>query len=115
MLFALTLLAQEDGAVPKDGVNPFNTFMLPMILVMAAFFFLIVLPAQRKEKKQREQLLTNLKKNDEVITTSGIIGVVQTIRKEEDEVTLKVDDNTRLRVLLSSIARIRTPKEGPKT
>ena len=86
--------------------------MLPMLAIMALFFFLIILPAQRREKKQREMIMAALKKNDEVVTAAGIIGVVAHIKDNADEVTLKIDDNARIRVLKSSIVRIVTKEEG---
>jgi preprotein translocase subunit YajC len=114
MLAALILFAQETAPDVKDpsGAPPFAS-MLPLLLIVGAFFLLIILPAQRKEKKQREMLMTNLKKNDEVLTTSGIIGIVQNIRPEEDEVTIKIDDNCKVRMKKSSIAQILKTKEEP--
>ena len=56
-----------------------------------------------------------MKKNDEVRTASGIIGVISTIQPDSDQVTLKLEDNARVRVLKSSIVRIlkkEEPKEG---
>ena len=108
--------AKTDPNAKKEGGGLFDGgggMMIPMVLIMAAFFFLIILPAQRREKKQRETVMSNLKKNDEVITTAGIIGIVQNIKENGDEVTLKIDDNgARIRVLKSSIARI-VPKDEP--
>ena len=108
MLYAVTtLLAQAEKDVPAEGMPAWLQF-LPPIVIIALFFFLIILPAQRREKKQRETLSSSLKKNDEVITSAGIIGVVQNIKPDEDEVTLKIDDNVRIRVLKSSIVRIKS-------
>jgi preprotein translocase subunit YajC len=107
MLHTMILFAQDAPApAPGAGANPLGP-LLPLIIIMALFFFLIVLPGQKRERKQREELLTRLKKNDEVITTSGIIGIVTSIKEPGDEVTIKSED-TRLRVLKSSIARIVT-------
>ena len=53
-------------------------------------------------------MLGALKKNDRVITAGGVYGVVTNVHREADEVTLKVDEssNVKLRVTLSSIARV---------
>ncbi len=116
MLAALILFAQDaapgEGKAPAEGLSQLlQTPMVPIVLMFAAFFFLIILPAQRKEKKQREMLLTNLKKGYEVLTSSGIIGIVQNLRPEEDEVTIKIDDNCKVRMKKSSIAQIIKAKE----
>jgi preprotein translocase subunit YajC len=110
MLYALILMAQEEGAKPQpDGGfgglltgNP----LIPMMLIMAAFFFLIILPSQRRQKQEREAISTGLKENDEVVTSAGIIGIVAYIKENADEVALKIDGNARIRVLKSSIVRI---------
>ena len=87
------------------------TAVVLVLGLMILFFFVVILPAQRKQKREAEALMTGMKKNDEVVTASGIIGVVQTIKDEE--VILKIDDNARIRVLKSTIVRIlNAPKEG---
>lgn len=115
MLYALTLLAQEGAAPGKEGGGFLGGggMLLPMLVIMALFFFLIILPAQRRERKQREEIMAKLKKNDEVVTNAGIIGVVTSIKEGADEVTLKSED-TKLRVLRSSIVRILTKDTGIK-
>src|SRR5947209_6130730 len=112
MLYSLILLAQQQGDAPARAPGLLDSPLLPMLVIMVMFFFLIFLPGQRRERKQREELLGGLKKNDEVVTSSGIVGIVTSIKEGADEVTLKSED-TRLRVLKSSIVRILT-KEAPK-
>ena len=56
-------------------------------------------------------MLTNLKKNDKVITTAGIYGTVISVAEKEDEVVVKVDDNTRLKMLKGAIMRNITNEE----
>ncbi len=120
MLFSqLVLFAQEvvegvkDGA-PKDGGGgaPGLVSLVPIVLIFGVFYFLIILPSQRKERKQREAIFAALKKNDEVVTSGGIIGIVQTIK--DDEVILKLEDNAKVRLLKSSITRI-IPKDSQNT
>jgi preprotein translocase subunit YajC len=106
MLNALILFAQEAPDGKPDGFFNLQNPLPFMLVIMALFFFLIILPSQRRQKKEREQIMSNLKKNDEVITSSGIIGIIANVKDNADEVTLKIDDNARLRVLKSSIVRI---------
>ena len=107
MLQALILFAQADDKPTPDPLMS----MLPIMAIGVLFFFLILMPKSRQQRKEQEALLANLKKNDEVVTSSGIIGIVTNIKETGDEVTLKIDDNARIRVLKSSIVRI-VPKEG---
>ena len=71
------------------------------------FYFLMIRP-QRREQARRQAMLAEIKKNDRVITAGGIYGVVTNVHREANEVTIKVDEatNTKLRVTLSSIARV---------
>jgi len=101
-----------EGEDKKGPGGLFDNPILPLLIVMVLFFFFIILPAQRRQKKEQESVLANLKKNDEVVTAAGIIGIVSLIKDNEDEVTLKIDDNARIKVLKSSIVRIRN-KEAP--
>jgi preprotein translocase subunit YajC len=114
LLFADVAVAQ--GADPaKDPMGSFFSSPLPvMLLVLAGMWFFIILPSQRKEKKQRETILSALKKNDEVLTSSGFIGTVANLREGEDEVTIKLDDNCKVRMKKSSIVQILKAKEDPK-
>jgi preprotein translocase subunit YajC len=115
MLFALaTLLAQaaDPAKGPGEGAPAWTQFM-PIILMVVAFYFILFLPS-RRERQQRAALLATLKKNDEVETSGGIFGVVQSIKESGDEVVLKLEDNAKMRVRRSSIARI-VPKESAAT
>ena len=108
MLFALMLLADgEQGGAP--AWTPF-LMLLPMVLV---FYLFVMRPAKRQEA-QRQALVNALKKNDKVLTSSGIIGTVVSISEKEDEVTVRVDDNCKLRMLKSSINRNLTQEEAAK-
>ena|SRR5262245_48605830 len=112
MLFALHFLfAQGDGGAQQQG-SPLFTF-LPMILLMVFAYFLLLRPANRQRKEQ-QAMLGALKKNDKVITSGGLIGIVSGIK--DDEVTLKVDDssNVRLRVTKGSIVRVVREEEAAK-
>lgn len=111
MLASLVLWA--DAAKPAmEPTAPWWSGLMPIVLMVVAFFFLVILPGQRREKRMREAIDNALKKNVEVVTSGGIIGVVAHVKEGGDEVTLKIDDNARMRVLRSSIVRVLTPQEN---
>lgn len=97
-------LAQAGGAQETPGI--FAMFW-PILAIAFLFYFLLVRP-QRREQSQRDVMIASLKKNDRVVTIGGIYGVITNIRREADEVTIKVDEatNTKLRVTLGAIARV---------
>jgi preprotein translocase subunit YajC len=110
-MFAHSLLLLADGTAPGGGTpqgggDPFGGLgiMFPMILIFIVGYFLIMRPMRRQEA-DRKAMASNLKKNDKVLTAAGIYGTVVSFSETEDEVTVRVDDNTRLRMLKSSIVR----------
>src|SRR5713101_3982431 len=118
MLNTLILFAQvAEEEVKKGASEPSPFWQNPIILlpiIFALFYFVVLRPQQRKQRKEQEDMMTSLKKNDEVVTAAGIIGIVSHIKESGDEVTLKIDDNVRMRVLKSTIVRILKKEESPK-
>lgn len=116
MLYAFVLLAQAEKVAEKVAEKgaanepSLLSFLMPFFLIAIAFYFMIVVPGKR-ERQNRMKLISELKKNDEVLTSAGIYGVVHSIKDDADEVTLKIDDNARIRVLKSSIVTVIKPKE----
>ena len=108
---SLVLLA---GGEPGGGGLGFFSIFTLWIPILVVFYLLLILP-QRRERSRREAMLRALKKNDRVITVGGIHGVVTNVHQDAGEVTIKVDEatNTKLRITLSSIARV-VSEEGSK-
>ena len=104
--------------VAPAGQPPIWTFLPPIAAFLVLGFFLIVLP-QRRERQKHQSLITNLKKNDRVETIGGILGTVANVSPDGREVTIKVDDSTRIRFLARAIARVEpvgsTGTEGAKS
>jgi preprotein translocase subunit YajC len=88
--------------------------MLIMFLPIAVLFYFLMIRPKIQEDRNRQALLSSVKKNDKVITTGGIYGTVVAVSDKEDEVTVKVDDNTRLRMVKASIGRNLTNEEAAR-
>lgn len=90
-------------------MNPNNPVvnLFPILLIFLVMYFLLIRP-QMKQQRQLAQMQSKLKKNDEVVTTGGLHGTVVNVK--ERTVTLRVDDNVRLEVDKSAVARL--VKEG---
>jgi preprotein translocase subunit YajC len=110
MLATLILLAQEQA---RPTPAPWWYELLPFVFIAFMLYLFLLRPAQRQEQ-QRKALLASIKKNDRVLTTGGIYGTVVAISDKDDEVTVKVDDNCRLKMVKSSIARNLTNEEAAR-
>ena len=69
-------------------------------------FYLMVMRPAGRDRKKVEDLLANLKKNDRVLTSGGIIGSVVMLSQDGKEITLKVDDNTRIKFHRNFITKV---------
>jgi preprotein translocase subunit YajC len=99
-----------NGGDAKGGGEPgggLSAMLLPLVAIFVLFYFLLIRP-QKREQSRRLEMLAGVKKNDRVLTAGGVYGVVVNIRREADEVTLKVDEatGTKIRVTFGSIARV---------
>jgi preprotein translocase subunit YajC len=83
-------------------------FMMQMVAIFAIFYFLLIRP-QRKEQERHRNMISELKKGDEVVTNGGIIGTV--VHVQDDRLTIKTGENTRLVVERGRIARVVTGQE----
>src|SRR5262249_25285346 len=116
MLMTLLLLAQEStekpaGEAPSLLSNPL--MLVPLFILMYIF---IVLRPGKKQEAQRKAMLANLDKDDKILTNGGIIGWV--VSCSDDEVTLRIADNVKIKVVKSAIAHNYTKMDAaqaPKT
>ncbi|MFH1846916.1 MAG: preprotein translocase subunit YajC [Candidatus Omnitrophota bacterium] len=104
----LTLaFAQTAQAVPEPvAASPLMSLM-PIAMIFIIFYFLLIRP-QKKTQKEHEKMLKSLEKNTEVITSGGVYGTIVNI--QDDVVTLRVDDNTRIKIQRSSISQLKKSK-----
>jgi preprotein translocase subunit YajC len=100
---ALFMILQAAAQSPRSGGRGMLPFVIQMIAIMAIFYFLLIRP-QRKLAAKHQELLSNLAKNDEVVTEGGIIGTV--IHIQDDRITLRTAESTRIVVLRAKIARV---------
>ncbi|MCH8046087.1 MAG: preprotein translocase subunit YajC [Planctomycetes bacterium] len=107
-MFSITslLLLAQGG----EGFNLFGGSMLPAFLAIGVLFYFLMIRPQRRQQQKQKQTLADMKKNDRVITIGGIKGIVANIQREADEVTIKVDESTgvKLKVQISAIAQVIT-------
>ena len=94
--------------MPEQSAAPNPMAMLAPFVMMFAIFYFIVFRPQSKAKKDHENMVKGLKKHDEVVTSGGMFGTVMNVKS--DSITLKIDENVRVEVEPSAIARLVKPK-----
>jgi len=100
-LFDAILFAQGGMA------NFTKSIFFPLLLMFVVMYLLFFGPEKRRRAEQ-DQMQKDLKKNDVVITIGGIIGTVVSTSTDNQEVTIRIDDNSRMKILRNAIASKRT-------
>jgi preprotein translocase subunit YajC len=97
-------LAQDAAAqtAPQQGggLNSLLGF-LPIVLIFVVLYFLMIMPQQRRQKKHK-QMLEALKRGDRVVTSSGIHGIITTVR--EGSFLVKIAENTEIELDKGSVS-----------
>lgn len=104
---SISILLAQDGS---PGLP-----LWPLLVILGLVFYMMILGPDRRKRQQHTLMMENLKKNDQVVTIGGIKGTVTNVK--DDEVTIRIDEsnNTRIRVLKSSISRIDLGDSGEKS
>jgi preprotein translocase subunit YajC len=93
--------AAPAGTPAAQQGSPFG-LLFPMVLIFVVMYFLMIRPQQQQRKKQTK-LLETLKSGDKVVTSSGIVGVVITVK--DSTVSLRSAD-AKMEVTKASVTQI---------
>ena len=77
---------------------------IPLILIFVIFYFFLIRP-QQKRVKDHKTMVESLKRGDEVITSGGIIGVVERVM-EDDRIEVKLSDSVNVQIIKSTITSL---------
>lgn len=89
-------------------MNPAIQSLLPFVLLFLVFYLLLIRP-QMTQQKQRKELLSSLREGDKIRTICGIYGTIEKIR--DDELTVRIADNTRIRLARFGVESVIREKE----
>ena len=84
----------------EAGIGQF----IPLILIFVIFYFFLIRP-QQKRVKDHKAMVESLKRGDEVITSGGIIGVVDRVM-EDDRIEVTLADNVKVQIIKSTITSL---------
>ena len=77
---------------------------IPLILIFVIFYFFLIRP-QQKRVKEHKDMVSSLKRGDEVITSGGIIGIVDRVM-EDDRIEVTLADNVKVQIIRSTITSL---------
>jgi len=77
---------------------------IPLILIFVIFYFFLIRP-QQKRVKDHKAMVASLKRGDEVITSGGIIGIVDRVM-EDDRIEVTLADNVKVQIIKSTITSL---------
>ena len=77
---------------------------IPLILIFVIFYFFLIRPQQKRVKDHRT-MVQGLKRGDEVITSGGIIGIVDKVH-EDDKIDVVLGDNIKVQIIKSTITSL---------
>ncbi len=86
----------------QQSTVPWAMNVLPFVLLIFVFYFLLIRPQQKKQK-DHDNLLKTLRSGDKVVTSSGIVGTIVSVK--DKSVSLRSAD-TKLEVLKSAVSEI---------
>ena len=85
---------------------------IPLILISVIFYFFLIRP-QQKRVKDHKIMVEALKRGDEVITSGGIIGVVERVM-EDDRIEVIIGEGTKVQIIRSTITSLLKKEEVKK-
>jgi preprotein translocase subunit YajC len=77
--------------------------MIIFLVVIFALFYFVMIRPQRKRQQQHQTMMQELQRGDRVMTAGGIYGTIDSVN--EDNVVIKVEGGSTLRVARSSIVQ----------
>ncbi len=88
----------------QTAAAPGPLAMLAPFAMMFLIFYVLVFRPQSKTRKAHALMVKNLKKYDEIVTNGGIFGTVVNVKP--DTITIRVDENVRVSIEPSAVARL---------
>ena len=88
------------------------TQFIPLILIFVIFYFFLIRP-QQKRVKDHKAMVESLKRGDEIITSGGIIGIIDKVM-DDDRIEVNIGDNVKVQIIKSTITSLLKKEEVKK-
>ena len=107
-MFITPAWAQTAGGSQQD----FLIQLAPFAIILLIMYFLILRP-QQKRAKAHQEMIKALRRGDTVITSGGFVGKVTKVI-DDNEVEIELAPETRVRLVRSMVAEVRSKGEPAK-
>ncbi|MEM6780917.1 MAG: preprotein translocase subunit YajC [Pseudomonadota bacterium] len=94
-------VSSATGAEVSPAAAIGSQFLL--ILALVALFYVLLIMPQKKRFKEHKAMLDGLQKGDSVVTAGGLVGKIEKISDDSDEVVLDMGHGTKVTALRSTI------------
>ncbi len=95
---------------PSGGVFANSSFIWMLVFFMIVLYFFMIRP-QSKRQKETQRMLASLEKGDRVVTSSGIFGMIDTVK--DNSFILKLNDNVKVEFAKYAITQVLEKKNPP--
>lgn len=85
-----------------------NILMIAMIVMV--FYFLLIRP-QKKKMEQHKAMLAAINRGDKILTGGGIIGKVVKVNDGDDELSVEIAPEVRVKVARSTVTGVLSKPE----
>lgn len=99
-------MAQESA--PRGG--GFIGSLLPLMLIVLVMYMFLIRP-QTKRQREHRRMVSELKPGDEIVTSGGMHGSIAGIREKKRTLLVKISDNVKVEIDLTSVARVKSMEE----
>lgn len=72
--------------------------MIFILVVFGLIFYFMIYRPQAKRQKQQRELLASLSKGDEVLTSGGLIGKINKVAADNDNIVIALNDTTEVTI-----------------
>jgi preprotein translocase subunit YajC len=100
----MQLLAVPMASSGGSGI----TLLLPLILIVGMIWFMS--RSQRKQRDRQAQTVAALTPGTKVITTSGLVGIVE--ETDDEYVTLEISEGVLVQVVKAAVGRVVPDEDG---
>mgnify|MGYP001305720345 CR=1 FL=1 len=85
---------------------------IPLLLIFVIFYFFLIRP-QQKRVKDHKLMVEQLKRGDEIITSGGIIAIVEKVL-EDDRIEINISDDVKVKIIKNTVTSLLKKEEVKK-